>query len=111
MSICGVPSSFFAAGIELQDFTGFFRNMGGRIPVASLLELIEGSVTLVVGGKEQAFASGSEALASLAERYDVRSIEGAKITLDKPSAGGAYAGFDAWAQEHKEKTGEDISFF
>ena len=100
-----------AAGIELQDFTGFFRNMGGRIPVASLLELNQGSVTLVVDGKEQKFASGSEAIASLSERYDVVSIEGARITLTKPSAAGAYAGFEAWAQEHKEKTGEDISFF
>lgn len=100
-----------AAGIELQDFTGFFRNMGGRIPVASLLELNQGPVTLVVDGKEQKFASGSEAIASLSERYDVVSIEGARITLTKPSAAGAYAGFESWAQEHKEKTGEDISFF
>ena len=100
-----------AAGIELQDFTGFFRNMGGRIPVASLLELVQGPVTLLMDGKEQKFASGSEAVASLSERYDVRSIEGARITLDKPNASGAYAGFESWAQEHKEKTGEDISFF
>lgn len=50
--------------------------------MASLLELVQGPVTLVVNEKEQKFASGSEAIASLSERYDVRSIEGARITLD-----------------------------
>ena len=99
------------AEVEFQDYTGFFRNMGGRIPVTPLLELAEGPVRLVIDGQERTFASGEDAVASLSERYDIRSIEGARITLDRPGAGGAYAGFETWAEEHREKTGEDVSFF
>lgn len=99
------------AEIEFQDYTGFFKNQGGRVPVTSVLELVQGPVTLVIDGKEQMFASGEAAIASLTERYDIRSIEDAKITLDKPSNSSAYAGYEAWQEEHKEKTGEDISFF
>ena len=95
---------------ELRDFTGYLSNLGGRIPVSSLLELTKGRVILVMDGKERAFASGEEALASLKDRYEIKSIEGAKIELARPSSA-AYAGYDAWAQQHKEQTGEDVSFF
>ena len=99
-----------AAGIELQDYTGYLNNLGGRIPVSSLLEMVKGSVTLVIEGREQTFVSGEEALKSLKDRYEIRSIEGAKVELTKPSSA-AYVGYEAWAQQHKEQTGEDVSFF
>lgn len=96
--------------VELQDYTGYLTNLGGRIPTSSLLELISGSVTLVIDGKEVEYISGEEALGSLKERYDIQSISGAKIELVKPSYT-AYVGYDVWAQHHKEQTGEDVSFF
>lgn len=99
-----------AAGIELQDYTGYLSNLGGRIPTSSLLELISGPFTLVIDGEEKEYNSGEEALQSLKDRYDIRSIEGARITLARPSSS-AYVGYDAWAQQHKEQTGEDVSFF
>ena len=99
-----------SAGIELQDYTGYLANLGGRVPTSSLLELVSGSVTLIVDGKESKFSSGEEALKSLKDRYDVKSIRDAKIELVKPSSS-AYVGYDAWAQQHKEQTGEDVSFF
>lgn len=98
------------AGIELQDYTGYLSNLGGRIPTSSLLELISGPVTLVTDGEEKRYESGEEALASLRDRYDIKAISGAKIELVKPSSA-AYVGYDAWAQQHKEQTGEDVSFF
>lgn len=98
------------AGIELQDYTGYLSNLGGRIPTSSLLELMKGSVTLVIDGKETVYNTGEEAIASLKDRYDIKSIENAKIELVKPSST-AYVGYDAWAQQHKEQTGEDVSFF
>ena len=101
-----------AKGIELQDYTGYLNNIGGRIPVSGLLELVQGPVTLVLDGKEQAFATGEEALESLREKVEVRSIEGAKISLGPvKNTATAYVGYDAWAQQHKEQTGEDVSFF
>lgn len=99
-----------AAGIELQDFTGYLSNLGGRIPVSGLLEIAKGPVTLVIDGQEQSYESGEAALAALHERYEIRAIEGAKIELAKPG-NGAYLGYEAWAQQHKEQYGEDISFF
>lgn len=99
-----------AAGIELQDYTGYLSNLGGRVPPSSVLELISGPVTLIIDGKAMQFESGEEAVKSLKERYEIRSIEGAKITLAKPSSG-AFVEYDAWAQQHKEQTGEDVSFF
>lgn len=98
------------AGIELQDYTGYLSNLGGRIPTASLLELIKGDITLIIDGKEQTFPSGEEALKALKERYEIKSIEGARVELTKPTSA-AYVGYDAWAQQHKEQTGEDVSFF
>ncbi len=99
-----------AAGIELQDYTGYLTNLGGRVPTSSLLEVIKGPVTLVIDNEEQTYTTGEEALASLKDRYDVSSVEGAKITLVKFSSA-AYPGFEAWAKQHKEQTGEDVSFF
>ncbi len=98
------------AGIELQDYTGYLSNLGGRIPTSSLLELIKGSVTLVIDGKEQTYPSGEAAIDSLNDRYDIKSIEGAKVELVKPTST-AYVGYEAWAEQHKEQTGEDVSFF
>ena len=97
-------------GIELQDYTGYLANMGGRIPVSGLLELVKGNATLIIDGKETVFSSGEEALKTLKDRYDIKAIEGARIELAKPSSA-AYVGYEAWAQQHKEETGEDISFF
>ena len=96
--------------IEVQDYTGYLSNLGGRVPVSSLLGMIAGPVKICLDGKEQEFENGEEALKTLKDRYDVESIEGAKISLKKSSAA-AYAGYDAWAQKHKEDTGEDVSFF
>ena len=99
-----------AAGIELQDYTGYLSNLGGRISVSSLLELVKGTVILSVDGKEETFDSGDAALNCLRDRYEIKAIEGAKIELTKSSSA-AYIGYDAWAQQHKEQTGEDVSFF
>lgn len=96
--------------IELQDYTGYLSNLGGRIPVSSLLELISGKVVLVIDGTETEYASGEEALKALKDRYEIKSIDGAKVKLIKPTSA-AYVGYDAWAQQHKEQTGEDVSFF
>ena len=99
-----------AAGAEVQDYTGYIANLGGNIPVATLLEITEGPVTLVVDGQQKSFASGQEALQSLKDRYDVTAIQSPEITLRK-FASSAYVGYEAWAQQHKEETGEDVSFF
>ena len=98
------------AGIETQDYTGYLSNLGGRIPISSLLELMNGMVTLVIDGQEKEYTSGEAAITSLNDRYDIKSISGAKVELVKSSST-AYVDYDAWAQKHKEQTGEEVSFF
>ena len=98
------------AGIELQDYTGYLANLGGRIPASGLLELVNGKMTLVIDGNEKEYQNGEEALKDLKDRYDIKSISEARIELEKPSSI-AYAGFEAWAEQHKKQTGEDVSFF
>ena len=99
-----------AAGVEIQDYTGYLTNLGGRVPVSSLLELADGKVTLVINGNEAEYESGEAAIQSIKDRYDVKRIEGMKIELVKP-ASNAYVGYEAWAEQHKQQTGEDVSFF
>ena len=97
-------------GIEFQDYTGYLNNLGGKIPVSSLLELTKGPTTLIIEGKEQSYTTGEEALKSLNDRYDIRSVEGARIELIRPTPT-AYVGYEAWAKQHQEETGEEVSFF
>ena len=97
-------------GIEIQDYTGVLSNLGGSVPVASLLWVTRGPVTIVTDWGERTFPDGEDALKELQERYEVDGVEGAKIYLRKP-ASGAYVGYEAWAEQHKEDTGEDVSFF
>ncbi len=97
-------------GIELQDFTGYLSNLGGRIPVSEVLELIKGEVVLIKDGKQTEYPSSKEAIASLKDRYEIKSISEAKIELARPSSA-AYVGYEAWAKQYKERTGEDVSFF
>ena len=99
-----------ALNIEVQDYTGYLSNLGGKIPVSSLLEMMNGPVRISVDGDEHEYVDGAEALKALRDHYEVESIEGAKISLKKASSV-PYAGYDAWAQKHKENTGEDVSFF
>ena len=97
-------------GLELQDYTGYLSNLAGKVPVTSLLEVIPGPVELEIDGKIRKYTSGHEALENLKDRFEVKSVEATKIVLMHPNTA-AYIGYEAWAQQYKEETGEDISFF
>ena len=62
--------------IEIQDFTGYSANLGGKLPLTELLSVVSGPVILDVNGVEMTFGSREEALESLTKKYDVRKIEG-----------------------------------
>lgn len=91
---------------EVNDFTGALTNNTGYLPVSALLSLASGPVTLIVDGREQKYESGTAALESLKDRYEIKSIQGATIELAK--------GEDlsqSFAADYKAVTGEDVSFF
>ena len=62
--------------IEIHDFTGYYANLGGRLPVTELLSIISGPVIIEINSVERAFSSGAEALETLTKKYNVRKIEG-----------------------------------
>ena len=81
-------------------------NRTGAVSVSALLGLIRGPVTISVDGQEIKYESGRNALEGLKDRYDVEEVEASVVTLKKANV------FDsAWANQYKEVTGEDISFF
>ena len=62
--------------IEIQDYTGYFSNLGGRLSVTELLSVISGPVTIDINGVERCFSSGEEAIQSFTKQYDVKKLEG-----------------------------------
>ena len=97
-------------GLEIRDYSGYLNNMSGSIPVSGLLNLAEGKVVLVIDGQETEYKDSEDAIQSIQERYEVTRIEGMKIHLGRPS-NSPFAGYEEWAKQHKEQTGEDVSFF
>ncbi len=148
-------------GLELIDFTGKFSNLGGSISLTALLEKAAGPVEIVIAGDVYGasrstdvightdpgtgevsvnsgatgtvYASGAEAMETIAGRYDIVSVStsivgsgesdgsqttgsGAasvgmpclRIELRKPGQDTAY---DKWMQKYKEETGGEVSFF
>ena len=97
-------------GIELQDYTGYFSNLSGKVPISTLLELAAGPVTISIEGQEKTYGSGEAALQDLSGKYEVAKVENLKLELRKAS-NVPYVGYEAWAAQHKEQTGEEVSFF
>ena len=101
-------------GISVQDFSGYFQSVPSRIPVQSLLEYVEGPVTVEVEGTQTSYASASQAAMALPEKYIVTSlsIRENKIYIQliqdvlRPNDVQA-----DWVQDYQKETGEDISFF
>lgn len=66
---------------DVQDYTGFFSNMGGRLSLTELLSVIRGPVVVEIDGHERRFEDGAEALQSLTDKYSVVEVSGDKLTL------------------------------
>ena len=94
-----------AQNLEVQDFTGQLSNMTGFLPVSSLMEVIEGPVTVVIDGQEKQYVSGRECLSSIEGEYRVQSVRAEKIILKKAQAD------DSWMKVYQEQTGMDVSYF
>ena len=94
-----------AQGLEIQDYTAQLSNMNGFLPVSSLMEVIEGPLTVVIDGKEIQYANGLECLSSLEGEYKVQSVQAQKVTLKKAQTD------ESWMKVYQEQTGLDVSYF
>lgn len=74
--------------IDLQDYTGFFSNLGGRLSLTELLSTIHGPLTISIDGQETRYEDGAAALGGLNEKYEVKEIIGSqmKIVLERGRA-------------------------
>ena len=94
-----------ARDLEVQDFTAQLSNMTGFLPVSSLMDVVEGPVTVIIDGKEIRYESGQECLSSLEGEYKVQAVQAAKVSLKKAQAD------DSWMKVYQEQTGMDVSYF
>ncbi len=94
-----------AEGIDIMDYTGYISNMTGTIPVAVLMEYVDGPVTVVIEGEERRFKNARECVRNLTGHYEVSSITASRIELKHATTD------NRWMQEYKKQTGEDVSFF
>lgn len=100
------------AGLEVQDYTGYLCNLGGRVPLSSLLEMTEGPVTIVVDGQSTTYPNGEKAIQQIGGRYEIVRVKSNELIVElKKSVAVGYAGYEAWAKQHQEETGEEVSFF
>lgn len=70
-----------AAGADVQDYTGFFSNLGGRLSLTELLSTIHGPFSVVIDGDEKRYEDGAAALAGLTERYTVLDVNGKELKI------------------------------
>ena len=96
--------------LKIYDYTGNLENVGGGVPLTALLDVARGPVTLQVGDDLRTFPSAAEALREITGAYEVIEVTDLKAVLGKHSDA-AYVGFENWAQQYKEETGRDLSFF
>lgn len=68
-------------GADVQDYTGFFSNLGGRLSLTELLSTIHGPFSVVIDGMSREYDSGAAALEELNEKYVVKEIEGQTMKL------------------------------
>ena len=100
--------------VEVQDFAGYYREGRGAVTLRNLMEYAKGEVEMVVNGKSQIFASGEQAVVSLAGKYVVKSVSARENRLVVELQKDILVPNDVkeeWVQNYKEQTGEDISFF
>lgn len=73
-----------AAGADVQDYTGFFSNLGGRLSLTELMSVVKGPLVVELDEKEIVYEDGAAALSRLDGKYEVKSIEGdMKIKIEK----------------------------
>ncbi len=94
-----------AEGLEVTDYTGYMANLTGAIPLATLMDYVQGPVTVVRDGEEKLYANPRDCIMDLTTQYDVKSITASRIELKRLDE--EYS----WEEEYKQVTGRDASFF
>lgn len=70
-----------AKGVEVRDYLDFLAGLPGCLPLNALLGIVEGPVVVNVDGADRNFASLQECVTVLSDRYEVKSVQGARIEI------------------------------
>lgn len=103
-----------AAGVEVQDFSGYFQNDMGSISLKTIAQYCDGEVDLVVDDIRKSFPDAEQALMNTPGSYVVESISATagklvvvlktnRLVLNDLNA--------SWVRDQEKETGEEISFF
>lgn len=101
-------------GVEVQDFSGYFQDYRGSVPLRSLMEYTKGPVELVLNGQGKVFPDGEQAMLSVTGKYLVSSVsakDGHLVVVLQKDVLVPNDVKEEWVQDYQKETGEDISFF
>lgn len=102
------------AGVEVQDFSGYFQDNRGNVSLRSLMEYVNGPVELVMNGQTKAFDNAEQAMLNINGKYLVSGVSAKGdrlvVTLQKDVLVPNDVQAD-WVQDYQKETGNDISFF
>lgn len=102
------------AGVEVQDFSGYFQNDMGSIALRTFAQHCDGEVELIVDGVSKHFASAELALMSNPGNYVLEAIRAKKDTMVLEVKTNRLVRNDlnaSWVKDQEKETGEEISFF
>ncbi len=102
------------AGVDVQDFSGYFQDFRGAVSLRNLLEYSKGPVELVMNGKRWAFADGEQAIMAVSGKYVVSTVSAKENKLVIELQNDILVPNDVkeeWVQSYEKETGEEISFF
>lgn len=102
------------AGVEVQDFSGYFQNDMGCISLRTIAQYCDGEVELVVDGARKSFPDAEQALLNTSGSYAVESISAKAGKLVVVLKANRLVRNDlnaSWIKDQEKETGEEISFF
>ncbi len=102
------------AGVDVQDFSGYFQDFRGGVSLRNLMEYAKGPVELVMNENRQTFENGEQAMLSLSGKYVISAVSAKDSKLVIELQADILVPNDVkeeWVQSYKEETGEDVSFF
>jgi FlaA1/EpsC-like NDP-sugar epimerase len=96
--------------VRIIDYTGNLTNAGGGVSLTALLDVTRGPVVVRAMNAEKTYASAEEAQREIVGQFEVVEVSNLTVTLKRHSDE-AFIGHDAWVQQYKQETGQDLSFF
>lgn len=101
-------------GVDVQDFSSYFQDNRGSVPLRSLMEYTRGPVELMIGDQGKVFSDGEQAMLAITGKYLVSGVSAKDNRLVVELQKDVMVPNDVkedWVQDYQKETGEDISFF